>query len=87
MRWDKFFDDLENEVGDSEKERLLHSLERVALNEWEIRDIYNECFEPMTRERYDYLRTYIYDNTPCPIAGGFNYSQTDIKRKIKNEIL
>lgn len=86
MSWDNFFDDLENEVEDWEKDNLRHDLSRVALNEWEVRDIYLETQNPMTRERFDYLKQYIYENTPCPIASGFNYSQTDIKRKLKREL-
>ena len=86
MSWDEFFSDLENEVDDWEKESLISSLERVALNEWDIRAIYNECFEPMTRDRYDELREHIRRNTPCPIMCGWNYNQGDIARKLKREI-
>lgn len=74
-----------DEVCDEERERLCKMLWDVALGEWDCKEIYDEILSNTSRDRHYQLERIILDNTPCRIAGGFNYQMGDITRKLNRE--
>lgn len=88
MNWDDWFLDDEMEavsVGDIQ--RLQTLLEQTTL-EYEVRQFY-ERYIPYIDEVEEYQRVlaYFYQHKIDAIAAGKNYGQTEIKKKIQNEIL
>ena len=88
MNWDDWFLEDEMEavtVGDLQQLQTL--LEQTTL-EYEVRQFY-ERYIPYIDEVEEYQRVtqYFYNHKIDRINAGLNYGQTEIKRKIQNEIL
>ena len=81
-------DSIEYEVIDDNKvEYLLSLLKTSGLSNEVKEDLQNELetFD-ITPERYDVLSRVIFNSQLDAINAGFNYTQTDINRKLKKEI-
>jgi len=84
MSWDKILK--EDEVTDDERYLLMRMLYRVELGDWDLSALHFEIYKPMTKDRHNEIERYLLDNTPCAIAGGFNYNMGDITRKLNREL-
>ena len=73
-------------IGESRFSRIEHLLNTSYLSEREQQQIRAEMggYDEWQRER---CIAYLLEQQTCPIAAGKNYNQTDIKNKIKREIL
>lgn len=67
-----------DQIEDLLKYALIHPDEQDS--------ILREIKQGLDDERADELIQYLYENKIDPISGGFNYSQSDIKNKIKKEL-
>ena len=88
MNWDDWFlDDEMESVSISDIQRLQTLLGQTTL-EYEVRQFY-ERYVPQidSVEEYQRVLTFFYQNQIDRISAGLNYGQTEIKRKIQNEIL
>lgn len=74
-------------IDDGKIEYLLSLLRTSGLSNEIKEDLTNELetFD-ITPERYDELNKIIFNSQLDAINSGFNYSQTDINKKLKKEI-
>lgn len=85
------FEDLDNieiEIVDDSKIEYLISMLRTSALSNEVKEDLERELETfnITPERYEQLSISIYNSQIDIINAGFNYSQTDITRKLKKEI-
>ena len=87
MSWEDWFLDDEMEcVTIADIEFLQNLLERTTL-EYEVHQFY-KTYIPYIDEvnEYNRVKLFFYEHLIEPINAGYNYGQTEIKRKIKKEI-
>ena len=81
-------DNIEFEIVDDSKIEWLISMLKTSSLSNEVQEDLERELETfnITPERYEQLSNAIYNSQIDIINGGFNYSQTDINRKLKKEI-
>jgi muramoyltetrapeptide carboxypeptidase LdcA involved in peptidoglycan recycling len=81
-------DNIEFEIVDDSKIEWLISILKTSSLSNEVKEDLERELETfnITPERYEQLSNAIYNSQIDIINGGFNYSQTDINRKLKKEI-
>jgi muramoyltetrapeptide carboxypeptidase LdcA involved in peptidoglycan recycling len=81
-------DNIEFEIVDDSKIEWLISMLKTSSLSNEVKEDLERELETfnITPERYEQLSNAIYNSQIDIINGGFNYSQTDINRKLKKEI-
>ena len=81
-------DNIEFEILDDSKIEWLLSLLKSSVLSNEVKELLEVELETfsVTPERFEQVGTMIHNSQIDIINAGFNYSQTDINRKLKKEI-